>query len=65
MLEELSENPKLKKEVLKTVSKCYKKKTSFFENIFAIRNEWVGDKKNKIIIILGIKFKLRELKEVV
>ena len=50
---------------MKTVSKHYQKKSGFLENIFAIRNEWQGDKKVKLLVILGIKIKLKELREIV
>ena len=63
LLETLTENPKLQKEILKAVTSCYKKKLNIWENIFAIRNEWYGDKKVKELVLLGLKIKLYELKE--
>ena len=63
LLSKITDDNKLQKEILKTVSKRYKKKASFLENLFAIRNEWIGDKKYKLLIILGIKIKLFQHKE--
>ena len=56
----LTENEKLQKNIMTVVSSQYLKKGSFWENIFGIRNEWYGDKKVKILLIAGIKIKLWE-----
>lgn len=63
LLETLTKNPALQKKILKAVASCYRKKTNILENIFAIRNEWYGDKKIKILVFLGLNIKLYELKE--
>ena len=63
LLSKLTDDEKLKKEILKIVSKRYKKKTTLLENIFSIRNEWYGDKKYKLLVILGIKIKICKHKE--
>lgn len=56
----LTDDKTLQIKILQTVSSHFKKKGNFFENIFSIRNEWQGDKKFKIVAILGLKFKLHK-----
>ena len=59
LLDALTNDKNLQKEILKTVSKCTKKKGSFAENIFSVRNEWNGAQKHKILTILGIKIRIK------
>ena len=63
LLNYLTKDVKLQKEILNVVSCHYKKKTSFVENIFAIRNEWEGDTKYKVVILFGLRLKLYAHKE--
>ena len=64
LIKDLTDDTNLQQQIMKTVSKHYQKKSGFLENIFAIRNEWQGDKKVKLLVIFGIKIKLHELREI-
>jgi len=59
LLDYLTNDSKLQKEILKTVSKYSVKKASFAENIFSVRNEWHGEKKAKILTLLGLKIRIK------
>ena len=59
LLDKLTNDKKLQNEIMKVISKYSQKKSSFFEKIFSIRNEWNGLNKNKIIQIIGIKFVIK------
>lgn len=59
LLDKLTLDEKLQKELIKFISKKSQKKVRLSEKIFSIRNEWNGLNKNKIIQILGIKIKLK------
>ena len=59
LLDKLTDDRKLQKDLIKVISKYSQKKLSFFEKIFSIRNEWSGLNKNKIIQILGVKIKIK------
>ncbi len=63
LISDMTDDVELQKNIMKVVATRYKKKTGFFENIFSIRNEWYGDEKYKIAVILGIKIKLKKHKE--
>lgn len=60
LLNKLTNNKKLQKEIIKIVSKNAQKHVSFIEKLFSIRNEWYGLQKYKIINILGIKIKIKK-----
>lgn len=59
LLNNLTQDEKLQKELIKFISKKSQKKVRLSEKIFSIRNEWDGLNKNKILQILGIKIKLK------
>ncbi len=59
LLDRLTDNKKLQRHLIEAISKIRKKKLSFFEKIFSIRNEWNGLNRNKIIQILGIKINIK------
>ncbi len=59
LLDKLTDNKKLQKDLVKVISKHSQKQSSIFEKLFSIRNEWDGLKKNKIIQILGLKIVLK------
>lgn len=60
LLDKLTLNQSLQKDLIKFISKKSQKKISFSENLFSIRNEWIGLEKYKIIQILGIKTKIKK-----
>ena len=45
------------------LEKRKKTKTSFIKNIFSIKNEYSGNKKYKVIMVLGIKLKIKVKKK--
>ena len=59
LLDALTEDLKLQKEILITATKHFAKKNNFFENIFSIKNEWHGDKKVKVVTLFGIKIRIK------
>jgi len=63
ILQFLTSDKKLQKKIIQVITSQYKKKANLLENMFSIRNEWYGDVKYKIIVILGLKIKLRRHKE--
>ena len=60
LLDKLTSDKKLQKEIIKVASKLDKKQSSFFEKLFSIRNEWNGMQKRKILQILGIKIFIKK-----
>lgn len=58
LLDKLTLDKDLQKDLIKFISKKNQKKSKFSERLFSIRNEWNGLKKNKILQIMGIKIKL-------
>ena len=60
LLDHLTNQPILRKEVAKVVSRNDRKKCSWGERIFSVRNEWNGLQKNKILQIFGLKIKLKK-----
>lgn len=61
LLNTITEDKKLQNKILKVVSNYYSKKTGFFENIFSVRNAWHGENKVKILVLFGLKFKIKKL----
>ena len=60
----LTDDIVLQKKIMKTITDYHKKKSGLFEKLFAVRNEWYGDEKYKILTILGLKIKLKKYKEI-
>ena len=58
LLEELTEDKVLQEKIMYTISEYSRKKTSFLEKIFSVRDELFGIKKCKIIYILGLKLRI-------
>ena len=60
LLDCLSYDKDLQKKVIKVISQHARKKLSFKEKLFSIRNEWDGLNKNKIIYFLGVKILIKK-----
>ena len=60
LLDHLTNQPILRREVAKVVSRNDRKKCSWKERIFSVRNEWDGLQKYKILQIFGLKIKLKK-----
>ena len=58
ILDQLTDDPVLRREIAAVVARCDRKKCSWGEWLFSIRNEWRGLNKVKIMQILGIRVKL-------
>ena len=63
MLGYLTDDFEMQDYILAAIQKKFSKKANFFENVFSVRNEWVGNKKSKILTLLGMRFYLYKLKE--
>lgn len=62
LLEKLTKDKTIQKNIVKIVSKHSQKNSSYLEKIFSIRNEWKGLDKIKIIEFLGIKINITKIK---
>ena len=59
LLDKLTNDKKLQEKTVRLISKNAQKKSSIFEKIFSIRNEWDGLNKIKILQILGLKIRIK------
>ena len=56
LLSHITENPKIQKDIIKSLNKNYPLNLSFTEKLFSVKNKYVYTYKYKMLSILGLTF---------